>query len=226
MPFFEKRKRKNDEKSTLWAMLMPILALMMVGAGLGLLMMDDVTEGTTASANVTSNQIQRIGLMLGHHHYSSDHGAVCSDGLTERTIVHDVAESLTKNLTSQGYTVDLFYDHDEALNGYRADLMLVLHTGDCIEGSDLSGYRIMNENNIQSLDQCLSEYESATGLSILENVSYMQWYPEFVTIAESTPVMLIEMGMPNADYDLLTSQSYKVIDGLANTLTCFSPVHD
>jgi|GEM_PF-6025243 len=225
MPFFEKRKRKNDETSSVFALLMPLFALVLIGAGFGLLMFDDVAE-STATANVTANQINRIGIMLGHHQSSSDLGAVCSDGLNERSITEDVGQSLTIELTKQGYVVDKFYDYGEALNGYRADLLLVLHTGECIEGSSLSGYRIMNENNIQSLDECLFEYESATGLDILPHVEYMQWYPAFTTISESTPVMLIEMGMPNADHELLSTESYKVVDGLANTMNCFSPLQD
>ena len=223
MPFFEKRKRKNDEKSSIFGLLMPLLALVMIGAGLGLFMMDDDAEATT-SANVTANQINRIGIMLGHHQNSSDLGAVCSDGLNERGITEDIGQSLSVELTKQGYIVDKFYDYGAALNGYRADLLLVLHTGHCIEGSPLSGYRIMNENNIPTLDQCLSAYESATGLGILPQVDYMQWYAKFTTISETTPVMLIEMGMPNADHTLLSTESYKVVDGLANTLNCFSPL--
>lgn len=223
MPFFEKRKRKNDENSTILGLLTPILALILIGAGLGLFMVDESAEAT-ANANVTANQINRIGIMLGHHQSNSDFGAVCSDGLNERAIVEDVAQSLTVDLTKQGYVVDKFYDYGSTLNGYRADLLLVLHTGECIEGSSLSGYRFMNEDNVQVLEQCLSEYESATGLESLPHVSYMQWYPEFTTIAEMTPVMLIEMGMPNADHTLLSTESYKVVKGLANTLNCFSPL--
>jgi hypothetical protein len=221
MPFFEKRKRKNDENRSIWAMLMPILALALIGAGLALFTVGDMTK----SAESSVNQTNRIGLFVGHHATEFERGAVCNDGLTERSINGNVADSLVADLTEQGYTVDLFYDFDSALRGYRADLLLVLHTRECIEDS-LSGYRVINANNLDTLGQCLSAYETATDLEHLVNPSYMQWYSQFTTIAESTPVLLIEMGMLEADRELLTTESYRVVEGLANTLTCFSPLQD
>jgi len=225
MPFFEKRKRKNDEKSSILGFFLPILSLMLIGAGLGLFMFDESTDAT-ATANVSAEQTNRIGIVLGHHQSDYDLGAVCSDGLNERAIVEDVAQSLSANLTAQGYVVDKFYDYDRTLNGYRADLLLVLHTGECHEGSLLSGYRFMNDDSTPAFEDCLVNYELATGLENLPQASYMQWYPEYTTIAETTPVMLMEMGMPNADHALLSTESYKVVDGLANTLNCFSPLQD
>lgn len=221
MPFFEKRKRKNDENRSIWAMLIPILTMALIGAGLALFTVGDITE----SAESSVSQINRIGLFVGHHQSDTDRGAVCADGLTERSINGSVANSLVADLTEQGYTVDLFYDFDSALSGYRADLLLVLHTRECIEDS-LSGYRVINVNNPETLDQCLSAYETATDLERLVNPSYMQWYSQFNTIAESTPVLLIEMGMLEADRELLTTEQHRVVEGLANTLTCFSPLQD
>lgn len=223
MPVFQKRKRKNDEKLHLWSTLISVVLMTLIVVGLGLFVTQEETEPSTLSANTNLEPTNRIGLFIGHHYNDDALGAVCDDGLTERSINASVAAGLKAELESQGYTVDTFTDYNGALNGYRADLLLVLHVYGCMD--DLpSGYRISNVNDSQALNTCLTEYEDATGLERQYDASYMGLYPRFSETAQSTPVLVIETGMLEADRYLLTQEQYKVVDGLANTVNCFSPL--
>ena len=83
------------------------------------------------------------------------YGAVCADGLTERTINEDVANALAEDLATKGYMIDIFTDYGGEVNGYRADLLLVIHVRGCTEDGP-SGYRVINANDVSTLNQCLS----------------------------------------------------------------------
>lgn len=223
MPVFQKRKRKNDEKYNLWSTLISAILMALIVVGLGFFAVQEESESSALSAESAATQTNRIGLFIGHHYNETDLGAVCADGLNERDINTSTAAALKAELESQGYTVDTFTDYGGELNGYRADLLLSLHVYGCMD--DLpSGYRISNVNDSQALNSCLTEYEAATGLERQYDASYMSLYPRFTETAQSTTVLVIETGMLEADRYLLTQEQDKVVEGLANTVNCYSPL--
>lgn len=223
MPVFQKRKRKNDETYSLWGTLFSAIVIAMVAAAFGLFFVEQDSPTPLSSASANLDQTNRIGLFVGHHSYETDHGAICADGLTERDINAQIADQLYADLTAQGYTVDMFYDFSNELNGYRADLLLALHVYGCMDNLE-GGYRHVNLNDSSALNTCLNEYEEATSLERRYDAEYTNRYYRFQQTAETTPVLTIEMGMLEADRYLLTQQQDIVVTGLANTINCFSPL--
>lgn len=223
MPVFHKRKRKNDEKYSLWSTLIAGLLIALLVAGLGLFVVEEDSDTPLSSAS-TVNSTNQIGLFVGHHHNDTARGVVCRDGLNEREIIGSVADQLQAELLEQGYAVDMIYEIDAELAGYRADLLVAIHVYGCMDDIE-SGYRWINVNEDNTLERCMSEYEAATSLERLDNPAYTSEYSRFYQTAESTPVMTIELGMLEADRYLLTQQQDLVVNGLANTINCFSPLN-
>lgn len=214
MPMIEKRKRKNDEiRKT--PILLTFILMMVVLGGFAFVLM---SQNDSAQASINPNH---IGIFVPHQFSDTDLGAVCSDGLSEQDITYNVAEELTQELASRGYSIERFFYYRE-VQDHRGDLFISLHVYGCFD--DLpSGYRVAHIEDKPILDDCLSEYEQATGLDRLPHDDYLDGYYRFYDVAESSTVLTIEMGMLEADRNLLTNEVNKVVEGLANTITCISP---
>ena len=167
-----------------------------------------------------------VGLIAGH--WQSDSGAVCPDGLEEVEINLNVARGVARVLRQQGYRVEVLPEYSQKLNGYRAAVLLSIHSDSCIEG--LSGFKIarMTHSQVPELEDLLvqtlyDQYARATGLSPHPNTitDDMRQYHALRRIAPETPGAIIECGFMAGDRHLLTAETDRVIVGIANGLAAF-----
>jgi hypothetical protein len=78
-----------------------------------------------------------VGLVAGH--WQNDSGAVCADGLQEVDVNLDVSRRVANLLRQQGYRVEILPEFTPKLDGYRAAVLLAIHSDSCIES--LSGFK-------------------------------------------------------------------------------------
>ncbi|MBC7263782.1 MAG: N-acetylmuramoyl-L-alanine amidase [Chloroflexi bacterium] len=169
----------------------------------------------------------RIGIVAGHWQYDS--GAVCPDGLREVDINLAVARRVVAILQAHGYDVDLLAEFDEAIQGYRADAFVAIHSDSC-EWWGVSGFKVARVSNSavpeaeDRLVECLwRKYERATGLARHENsiTPDMQWYHAFRKIDPETPGAIIELGFMSEDRDMLLNHQDALAQGVAQGILCF-----
>lgn len=168
----------------------------------------------------------KVGLVVGH--WPSDPGAVCPDGLREMDLNLSIARQVAGILGRYGYRVELLAEFDPALKGYRADVLLSLHSDSC--AIPASGFKVARAatsaipDREDRLVECLyEEYERATSLSRHEATITpdMLYYHAFYEVAPSTPAAIIEMGFLSGDRKLLTRQPERAARGIASGLLCF-----
>ena len=172
---------------------------------------------------------KRIGILAGHYGPQNDPGAVCPDGLREADINLAVAERVVAALCNQGYDVDLLQEFDPALEEYRADAFVSIHSDSC-EIPDASGFKVARSQDSaipeieDRLVECLyREYEAATGLARHESsiTPAMHGYHAFRQIALETPGAIIELGFLLTDRQVLTRNPDRPAQGVVNALLCF-----
>jgi N-acetylmuramoyl-L-alanine amidase len=209
----------------------------------------DVTQApggpVRATPLPTEVPIQRIGIIAGHSgppldpSFEVDPGAVCDDNqdgipeLTELQINQAVADQVVTKLRQQGYLVDLLNEFDERLAGYRADVLVSIHTNDCtFYGFDISGYSVAGpaargggvpRGEDEDLVSCIRrEYGTITGLpehgALTED---MTSYHTFREISVDTAVAIIEIGFMYVDRQFLTQQPGVVADGIVSGILCY-----
>lgn len=167
---------------------------------------------------------QRVGLVAGHQ--GNDSGAVCPDGLTEVSVNTQVAALTAERLRQQGLQVDILDEFDARLQGYRAAVLVSIHSDSC--SVDFSGFKVARyqwgSEASERLAQCLwDSYEAETGLARHPDTVTLNMtrYHAFRKIAASTPAAIIELGFLNADRDLLTGQPGRAAAGVASGILCF-----
>jgi len=186
-----------------------------------------VFEGTpdpTAQA-----EFNRIGIVAGH--YGSDPGAVCSNGVTEAELNLEIATLVQKDLSDQGYKVDLLEEFDDRLYGYQGAVVLSIHLDSCNYVNDqATGFKVaaaLSEQNYtasQRLVSCLSaRYNETTNLpyhagSVTDDMTY---YHAFTEIDPNTVAAIIEAGFMNMDYRFLTEKTDLVSEGIAAGILCY-----
>ncbi len=172
---------------------------------------------------------KRIGILAGHYGPQNDPGAVCPDGLREADINLAVAERVVAELCNQGYDVDLLEEFDAALEEYRADAFVSIHSDSC-DIPDATGFKVARSQDSaipeieDRLVACLyREYEAATGLVRHETsiTPAMHGYHAFRQIALETPGAIIELGFMLADRKVLTKDPDRPAQGIVNALVCF-----
>ena len=170
---------------------------------------------------------QKIGVVAGH--WKSDVGAMCDDGLQEVTINLDVASSVVAILQDRGYDAELLAEFAPELQGYVADTFVSIHADAC-NVPEASGFKVARVASSAIPDQedhlvaCLiTEYARTTGLDFHRNsITYdMTVYHAFNESDPETPGAIIELGFMGADRVLLTDDSYKVAQGVAQGIICF-----
>lgn len=184
----------------------------------------------TSSASVplpTPTPLARIGLVAGHWGYDS--GAVCPDGLQEAEINLAIARKVKALLERHGYHVDLMKEFDEAMNGYRGDVFVSLHSDSCdVQG--FTGFKVARVENSaipeeeDRLVKCLyDEYEATTKLPRHEDTitEHMRRYHAFRKIAPETPGAIIEMGFMSDDRFFLLYRQDVAAWGIAKGIICF-----
>jgi len=156
-------------------------------------------------------------------------GAICDDGLQEVTINLDVASRVVAILQHEGYDVELLPEFSEELHGYQADAFVSIHADSC-NVPEASGFKVARvaasaiPEEEDRLVACLIEkYAQASGLAFHENsITYdMTVYHAFNEIDPETPGAIIELGFMAADRALLTDDSYRLAQGIAQGISCF-----
>jgi N-acetylmuramoyl-L-alanine amidase len=172
-------------------------------------------------------RLLKVGVVAGH--WQNDSGAVCPDGLEEVSINLDVASRLVAILQYEGYDAELLPEFSGSLEGYRADAFVSVHTDSC-NVPEASGFKVARvaasaiPDTEDRLVNCLvREYAKATQLSFHANsITFdMTEYHAFGEIDPETPAAIIELGVMDADRDLLTNNSYAVAQGVARGIACF-----
>jgi N-acetylmuramoyl-L-alanine amidase len=179
----------------------------------------------------------RIGIVAGHtgpplgEGLPEDPGAVCDDGLTERSINEAVAREVVTALRRDGYTIDLLEEFDPRLEGYQADALVSIHTNSCDDyGAAGTGYNAASASSRQTthglderlLDCLITQYGATTGLPRHTGITYdMSEYHTFGEVAVDTPTGIIELGFMRIDRPILTNQQPLLAQGIANGIRCF-----
>lgn len=172
----------------------------------------------------------RVVLISGHADFDS--GAVCADDLgraelTEAEVNARVAGLVAKKLETLGIDVEVFTEYDTRLEGLRADVLLSLHADSCV---DYSGYKAATREASVVAEQestliaCIDTvYPATTGLTHhpFTVTRDMIGYHAFRKIAPTTPAAILEMGFLGGDKALLTNQTDRVAQGVADSLLCF-----
>ncbi len=184
---------------------------------------------------ITTPQPQlRIGIVAGHS--GNDSGAVCYDengqaDLTEADVNLEIANFVQKNLTAQGFQVDLLNEFDTRLNSYRAVALVSIHNDSCEYVNDqATGFKVASSletrdvNRAQRLTACLVDrYQRITGLTFHASsiTRDMTEYHAFSEIDPNTITAIIETGFLNLDREILTNETERVADGVTQGILCF-----
>ncbi len=171
----------------------------------------------------------RIGIVAGH--WGNDSGAVCLDGLTEESVNLKIAEMVRKDLTDEGFDVDLMQEFDARLNGYQALALISIHNDSCEYVNDqATGFKVaaaissVYPEKATRLTACMTQrYQAATGLPFHSNTVTIDMtdYHAFREINGSTTSAIIETGFLNLDRDILTNQTDKVARGVTDGILCY-----
>lgn len=186
-------------------------------------------------AFVSSPQPQlRIGIVAGHN--GNDSGAVCTDEngnvtLAEADVNKTIADLVRGKLQARNYQVDLLNEFDTRLNGYRAVALVSIHNDSCEYVNDeATGFKVassletIDQNRAQRLTACLVDrYSRVTGLSFHAGsiTGDMREYHAFSEINPNTVTAIIETGFLYLDRDILTNETERVAEGVAQGILCF-----
>ena len=169
-----------------------------------------------------------IGIVAGHS--GNDSGAVCTDGLTERSVNETVAAFVQKSLIDKGFDVEILQEFDSRLTGYRAATLISIHADSCDYINDIAtGYKVSapmsnpHPEQAARLTACFrNRYGNVTGLTLHNSITEdMTSYHAFNEIHEDTPAAIIEVGFLNLDRALLTQQPETVAKGITDGILCF-----
>ncbi|MEP7285442.1 MAG: N-acetylmuramoyl-L-alanine amidase [Chloroflexota bacterium] len=190
----------------------------------------------------------RVGVVAGHSGIATygltkgnvDPGAVCPDGFTEASVTMKVAQQVVASLQGRGFSVDLLEEFDPRLDQYQGAAFISLHADSCDtydDGFNHSGFKVASpverftvRDQDQRLESCMREnYGPATGLQYApgEITDNMTKYHAFHNsqghsgIAQTTPAIILELGLLSYDRDLLEHRTDKVAQGIVNGLLCY-----
>ena len=186
------------------------------------------TAPVEAAVTPTVRTRPLIGIVAGHS--GNDSGAVCVDGLTERSINETVAAYIQQSLVDKGFDVEILEEFDDRLTGYRASTLVSIHADSCDYINDLAtGYKVSaplsnpHPEQAARLTACLrNRYAQVTGLTLHNSVTTdMTSYHAFSEINADTPAAIIEVGFLNLDRALLTQKPELVAKGISDGILCF-----
>jgi N-acetylmuramoyl-L-alanine amidase len=188
----------------------------------------DATLTAVISTTPTQRSRPLVGVVAGHS--GSDSGAVCNDGLTERTVNETVAAYVQQFLVEEGFDVDMLQEFDPKLNGYQASALISIHADSCDYINDqATGFKVSSAlanphpERAARLTGCLrNRYASITGLTLHNSITTdMTSYHAFDEIHESTTAVIIEVGFLNLDRQILTQQPELIAEGITSGINCF-----
>jgi N-acetylmuramoyl-L-alanine amidase len=188
----------------------------------------EATQMPAISVTPTQRSQPLVGVVAGHS--GSDSGAVCNDGLTERTVNETVASYVQQLLVEEGYDVDMLQEFDPKLNGYQASALVSIHADSCDYINDqATGFKVSSAlanphpERAARLTACIrNRYSTITGLTIHNSITTdMTSYHAFDEIHESTTAVIIEVGFLNLDRQILTQHPDLIAEGIISGLKCF-----
>jgi len=163
-------------------------------------------------------------------HSGNDSGAVCPDGLTERSINETVAAFARQSLVEKGLDVEVLEEFDLKLVEYRATALVSIHADSCDYINDqATGFKVSSAlanphpERAARLTACLrNRYGKATGLSLHNSITTdMTSYHAFSEIDPETTAAIIEVGFMNLDRQLLTQKPEIVASGIVDGILCY-----
>jgi len=169
-----------------------------------------------------------IALVAGHS--GNDSGAVCPDGLTERSINETVAAYVRQYLVDKGLEVEVLQEFDPKLVGYKATALVSIHADSCYYINDqATGFKVSsalanpNPERAARLTACLrNRYGKATGLPLHNSITNdMTSYHAFSEIDADTTAAIIEVGFMNLDRQLLTQNPERIASGIVDGILCY-----
>lgn len=184
------------------------------------------TPGTVTSPTPRGKPL--VGIVAGHK--GNDSGSICPDGLTEQSVNENVAFLVQKELVDRGFLVDVLNEFDDNLTGYKADVLLSIHSDSCDYINDqATGYKVSsalanpNPDRAARLIACLkNRYGMVTGLPVHNSITIdMTSYHAFAEINEDTTAAIIEIGFLNLDREMLTQKSDIVAKGITDGILCY-----
>jgi N-acetylmuramoyl-L-alanine amidase len=187
-----------------------------------------VTQVPGASSAGIQSTTPRIGIVAGHS--GNDSGAVCPDGLTERSVNETIAAYVQQNLAEMGYNVDVLQEFDPLLTGYLASALVSIHTDSCDYVNDqATGFKVSSAlanphpERAARLTACLrNRYGQVTGLPLHNSITIdMTSYHAFEEVDDNTTAAIIEVGFLNLDRQLLTQQPDLIAKGVTDGIICF-----
>lgn len=203
--------------------LMPVSIGDKLSFGLG----PEVTEEPGAALS-NAREAPQIGIVAGHS--GNDSGAVCPDGLTERSVNETIAAYVQQNLVSSGYVVDVLQEFDPKLNGYLASALVSIHADSCDYVNDqATGFKVSSAlanphpERAARLTACLrNRYAQVTDLPLHNSITIdMTSYHAFEEVNDETTAAIIEVGFLNLDRQLLTQQPDLIAQGITDGIICF-----
>jgi len=169
-----------------------------------------------------------IALVAGHS--GNDSGAVCPDGLTERSINETVAAYARQILVDKGIEVEVLQEFDPKLVRYQATVLVSIHADSCDYINDqATGFKISSAlanphpERAARLTACLrNRYGKATGLPLHNSITNdMTSYHAFSEIDPDTTAAIIEVGFMNLDRQLLTQNPERIASGIVDGILCY-----
>jgi N-acetylmuramoyl-L-alanine amidase len=170
-----------------------------------------------------------IGIVAGHWEF--DTGAICPDGLTEQEVNLAIATLTKEYLINEGFTVDIFGEYDDRLDGFRGLALVSIHADSCeFVDTNATGYKVAAPQD--SLQSAKSQRLSSCIASRYQEYSHLNYHPGSVTrdmtenhafdkINPQTPATIIETGFLNLDKIFLTTKPEIAAQGIAEGILCF-----
>lgn len=186
------------------------------------------TQTTDEAATPTLRSRVLIGIVAGHSGH--DTGAVCADGLSERSVNEMIAAFVQQYLIDEGYDVDILMEFDPNLAGYQATALVSIHADSCDYINDqATGFKVSSAmanphpERAARLTGCLrSRYAQVTGLTLHHSITPdMTSYHAFEEIHQDTTAAIIEVGFLNLDRQILTQQPELVAQGILSGVKCY-----
>lgn len=170
-----------------------------------------------------------IGIVAGH--WGFDTGAICPDGLTEQEVNLAIATLAKEYLINEGFTVELFQEYDDKLDGFKGLALVSIHADSCeFIDTNATGYKVAAPEDRGQLEKSLRLTSCIA--SRYQEYSHLNYHPGSVTkdmtenhafdkIHPDTPATIIETGFLNLDRVFLTSQPEVAAQGISEGILCY-----
>ncbi len=178
------------------------------------------------------NEQSRIGIVAGH--WGFDSGQVCDAALNnvrEVDVNLRIAAMVRDKLAANGYAVDLLQEFDPKLSDYTGLALVAIHNDSCeYINSSASGFKVAGIGTItypvetKNFQNCMVDrYSRNTGMTYLGTTitSDPEMFYSYDMVNDYTTSLIVETGYLNLDYRMLTENTERIAQGLANGILCY-----